>query len=153
MSKNEVETDGPQMTSQYGTYALHAGLATLHARMRMHISMRPGTHIHARERTSILRCIYIACLVFPEFSQWSSFTANLLLPFLFHHEDLSWSSNSSSVGWYLTLALPLWKWIVETSHKIILGHYSSLNQSALQGQCLCSLQLQGNHVVWNFSCQ
>ena len=25
MSKNTVETEGPQMTSQYGAYALHAG--------------------------------------------------------------------------------------------------------------------------------
>ena len=25
MSKNVVETEGPQMTSQYGSYAFHAG--------------------------------------------------------------------------------------------------------------------------------
>ena len=25
MSKNMVETEGPQMTSQYGAYVLHAG--------------------------------------------------------------------------------------------------------------------------------
>ena len=36
MSKNVVETEGPQMTSQYGEYALRAGLARLYARMRMH---------------------------------------------------------------------------------------------------------------------
>jgi hypothetical protein len=30
MSKNVVETEGPQMTSQYGAYALHAGKARLH---------------------------------------------------------------------------------------------------------------------------
>jgi hypothetical protein len=51
MSKNVVETDGPQMTSQYGTYALRAGLATLHARMRMHIPMRPDTHTHPHPPT------------------------------------------------------------------------------------------------------
>jgi hypothetical protein len=44
MSKNVVETEGPQMTSQYGAYALHAGLARLHARMRMHTPTR--THAH-----------------------------------------------------------------------------------------------------------
>jgi hypothetical protein len=27
MSKNWVDTEGPQMTSQYGAYALHAALA------------------------------------------------------------------------------------------------------------------------------
>ena len=36
------------MTSQHGAYALCAGLARLYARMRMHTSTRPGTHIHAR---------------------------------------------------------------------------------------------------------
>jgi hypothetical protein len=48
MSKNIVETEGPQMTSQYGGYALHAGLAKLLARMHMHTPTRPGTHMHAR---------------------------------------------------------------------------------------------------------
>ena len=48
MSKNLVETEGPQMTSQHGAYALRAGLAKLHVRMRMHTSTCPGTHIHAR---------------------------------------------------------------------------------------------------------
>ena len=36
MSKNLVETEGSQMTSQHGAYALHARLARLYARMRMH---------------------------------------------------------------------------------------------------------------------
>ena len=31
MSKNVVGTEVPQMTSQYGAYALHAGLARLNA--------------------------------------------------------------------------------------------------------------------------
>jgi hypothetical protein len=34
MSKNVVQTKGPQMTLQYGTYALHAGLVRLHGRTR-----------------------------------------------------------------------------------------------------------------------
>ena len=38
--KNMVETEGPQMASQYGTYVLHAGKARLHARARAH------THTH-----------------------------------------------------------------------------------------------------------
>jgi hypothetical protein len=34
--------------SQYGAYALRAGLATLYLRMRMYTPKRPGTHMHAR---------------------------------------------------------------------------------------------------------
>ena len=48
MPKNMVETEGPQMTSQYGAYALRAGLARLQALMRMHTPTRPSTHMHAR---------------------------------------------------------------------------------------------------------
>ena len=48
MSKNVVETEGPRMTSQYGAYALRAGLARLHACMRMHTPARLGIHVHAR---------------------------------------------------------------------------------------------------------
>jgi hypothetical protein len=51
MSKNIVETVGPQMTSQDGPYSLHAGLARLNARMRMHIPTRPSIHMHARMHT------------------------------------------------------------------------------------------------------
>jgi hypothetical protein len=47
MSKNVVETEGPQMTSQYGAYALRAGLARLYVRMHMHTPTRSGTHTHA----------------------------------------------------------------------------------------------------------
>jgi hypothetical protein len=36
MWKIVVETEEPQMTSQYGAYALRAGLARLYARKRMH---------------------------------------------------------------------------------------------------------------------
>jgi hypothetical protein len=48
MSKNVVETEGPQMTSQYGAYALRAGLARLHARMRMHAHTHAPWYPHAR---------------------------------------------------------------------------------------------------------
>jgi hypothetical protein len=86
MSKNVLETDGLQMTSQYGAYALRAVLWRLHARTRKHTPTRPGTQMHARmrkhahtdqheiliafprqqwfrERASMLRHTYIACLV------------------------------------------------------------------------------------------
>jgi hypothetical protein len=86
MSKNLVQTEKPQMTSQHGAYALRAGLARLYARMRKHTPTGPSTHMHARtrkhahtdqyvmlfafpqqqwfrERTSMLRYTYIACLV------------------------------------------------------------------------------------------
>jgi hypothetical protein len=46
--KNVVGTEGPQMTSKYGAYALRAGLAGLYARMGMHMPTRPGTQMHAR---------------------------------------------------------------------------------------------------------
>ena len=49
--ENVVETEGPQMTSQYGANALHVGLERLHARVRMHTPTRPGTHMHARKQT------------------------------------------------------------------------------------------------------
>ena len=39
------------MTSQYGAYALHAGLVRLHALKRIDTPMRPGTHMHARTHT------------------------------------------------------------------------------------------------------
>ena len=45
-----VQTEGPQMTSQYDAYALHAGLARVYARMRMHTFTRKGNHMHARTR-------------------------------------------------------------------------------------------------------
>ena len=48
MSKNMVEKDGPQMTSQHGAYALHAGQARLHERMHTpkHARTRAYTHTH-----------------------------------------------------------------------------------------------------------
>ena len=48
-----VETEGPQMTSQYGANALHAGLERLHVPMRMHIPTRSGTRTHARTHRPI----------------------------------------------------------------------------------------------------
>jgi hypothetical protein len=46
MSKNVVETEGPQMMSQDGAYVLHVGLVRLH--VRMHTYMCLGTHAHAQ---------------------------------------------------------------------------------------------------------
>ena len=39
------------MMSQYGAYVLHAGLAGIHALMRMHTPTRPSTHMRARTST------------------------------------------------------------------------------------------------------
>jgi hypothetical protein len=50
MSKNIVDTEGPQMTSQFGAYALRAGLARLYTLMRMHTRTLPSTYMHARTR-------------------------------------------------------------------------------------------------------
>jgi hypothetical protein len=50
MSKNEVDTEGPQMTLQYGACALRAGLARLYAGMRMHTPTLSGKHMNARTR-------------------------------------------------------------------------------------------------------
>ena len=88
--KNVVETEGPQMTSQHGANALHAGKARLHARPLMHTPTGPDTHPHARtharanrplsniycfptatmihEYAAMLRYTYIACLVFVLFN-------------------------------------------------------------------------------------
>jgi hypothetical protein len=51
MLKNPAETEGPQMTSQYGAHALHTGLARLHALKRMQTPTRPVTRTHARAST------------------------------------------------------------------------------------------------------
>jgi hypothetical protein len=85
MSKNMAETKGPQMTSQYGAYALRAGLARLYAHALAHAAwVTTCTHAWTRkhahtdqyvilialpqqqwfsERASLLRYTYIACLV------------------------------------------------------------------------------------------
>ena len=44
MWKNVVETKRPQMTPQYGAYALRAGLVRLYARLRMHALKHARTH-------------------------------------------------------------------------------------------------------------
>jgi hypothetical protein len=46
MSKNVVETEGPQMTSPYGAYALHAGLARLRGVPEKHLNVFwvPSSH-------------------------------------------------------------------------------------------------------------
>jgi hypothetical protein len=53
MSKKVAETEG-EVTSQHSAYALHAGLARLHARTRVYTPTRPGTHIRARTHTQTL---------------------------------------------------------------------------------------------------
>jgi hypothetical protein len=50
MSKNVVDTEGRQMTSQYGAYAFRAGLLRQYAHMRMHTPTLSDTHMHARAR-------------------------------------------------------------------------------------------------------
>ena len=51
MSKNVVEPEEPQMTSQYGTHALHTGQGKLHERKRMYRTTRLSIHTHARMHT------------------------------------------------------------------------------------------------------
>ena len=58
-----VETEGPQMMLQYGTCALCAGLARLHA--HIHMPGYPHACMHTaviRERASVLRYTYIVPL-------------------------------------------------------------------------------------------
>ena len=64
-----VETEGPQMTSQYGAYALHDGLARLHARTHA-CTHRPISNTYCfataamiRKRASMLRYMYISPFV------------------------------------------------------------------------------------------
>jgi hypothetical protein len=73
--KNMVETEGLQMTSQYGAYALHAVFARLHA--HAHTPWHPHTRTHTeisntycfctatmiREGASLLRYAYMAAVV------------------------------------------------------------------------------------------
>ena len=79
--KNMAKTEKPHMTSQYGAYALHAGLARLHTLTYSHAHAHTAGYQHARthrsisntycfsmariirERTSMLRYTYINCLV------------------------------------------------------------------------------------------
>jgi hypothetical protein len=65
------------MTSQYGAYALDAGLARLHARMRMPTLTRQGTHIHARTRKHAHTDQYVVLIAFP-LQQWFRGRASIL---------------------------------------------------------------------------
>jgi hypothetical protein len=69
MWQNVVETEGPQMTPQYGAHALRAGLARLYARMRMHTPTRPGTLTKARTRKHAHTDQYVILIAFPQ-QQW-----------------------------------------------------------------------------------
>ena len=66
MSKNTVENEGPQMTSQHGAYALRTGLAGLYARMRMHRPTCPVTHMHARTCKHAHTDQYVILIAFPQ---------------------------------------------------------------------------------------
>jgi hypothetical protein len=66
MSKNVVDSVEPQMTSQYGAYALRAGLARLYARMSTHTPTRSGTQLHARTRKHAHTNQYVILTVFPQ---------------------------------------------------------------------------------------
>jgi hypothetical protein len=46
-AKHSVEPERPQMTSQYGAYALCAGWERLHVRKHMYTPKRPGTRTQA----------------------------------------------------------------------------------------------------------
>jgi hypothetical protein len=60
MSKNIAETEGPQITSQYGAYALHAGLVRLHARTPPRPrAPPPHTHTHKHRK-------YLLLIAFPQ---------------------------------------------------------------------------------------
>ena len=63
MSKNVVETEGPQMTSQYGAYELHAGKPRLHARTHTRTAKKYCcfTATKIREHASLL-CFVIRAL-------------------------------------------------------------------------------------------
>ena len=64
MSKNLVETKGPQITSQYGACALLAGLARLYACMRMHACMHARTHAHTQKHAHTDQ--YVILIAFPQ---------------------------------------------------------------------------------------
>jgi hypothetical protein len=71
MSKNVVEIDESQMTSQHGAYTLHAGLSKLYARMHMHTPTRWGTHVHARTHAQ-------ACTHRPIYNTYCFSTAKMI---------------------------------------------------------------------------
>ena len=75
MSKNVVEPEKPQTTSQYETYALHAGLERRYVLIRTHMPTHPDTHMHARARTHTHK--YVILTAFPR-QQWFRERASLL---------------------------------------------------------------------------
>jgi hypothetical protein len=77
MSENVADTEGPQMTSQHGTYPLRAGLARLYARKRLHTPTRSGTHMHARARKHAHTGQYVILITFPQ-QQWFRERASVL---------------------------------------------------------------------------
>ena len=63
-----LENEGPQMTSQYGAYALHAGLTMLYARMRMNTPTRqdtPPTHAHAHISKHVILIAFPLTAIIP----------------------------------------------------------------------------------------
>ena len=76
MWKNIVETEGPQMTSQYGAYALRARLGRPYARMRMHTPTRPR-YPHARTHKHGHTDQYVILIAFPQ-QQWFHERASVL---------------------------------------------------------------------------
>jgi hypothetical protein len=56
MPRNMVKTEGPQMTSQYGAYALRAALARLHAHAHAPGYLHARTHTHAHRPISNTSC-------------------------------------------------------------------------------------------------
>ena len=93
MSENIVDTEGPEITSQHGAYALRAGLVRLYARMRPHTPTRSGTHMHARTGKHAHTGQYVILIAFPQqqrFRQRASVLRYTYLPcpvlvFLFQH--------------------------------------------------------------------
>jgi hypothetical protein len=57
------------MTSQFGAYALRAGLARLSASARMRTPTRSGTHMHARTCKHAYTDQYVILIAFPQ-QQW-----------------------------------------------------------------------------------
>jgi hypothetical protein len=74
MSKNVVETKGPQSTSQYGAYAFRAVLARLYSRMCMHMPTRLSTHAMRKHAHTDQ---YVTVIAFPQ-QQWSRKRASVL---------------------------------------------------------------------------
>jgi hypothetical protein len=91
MSKNVVENEGPQMTSQYGAYAMNAELARLHAHVHAPGYRHSRTHTYAHTyqlviltdspRQQLFRVtLHVHCLSFlKKYPQITACLANTLL--------------------------------------------------------------------------